>query len=128
MIAEQPINQWGQIVAKAWQDEKFKNRLLAEPAVVFKEFGIQVPAGVHIRVVENTDQIVHLTLSAKPREGELSDAELEGVAGGGKWFDFIARFDAFQNNLSPKEAEQTKGSYSPQDQGRIEAGQGYPPS
>lgn len=128
MISEQQIDQWGQIVTKAWQDEKFKNRLLAEPAVVFKEFGIQVPAGVQLRVVENTDRLVHLTIPAQPREGELSDAELEGVAGGGRFFDFIARFDAFQDNLSPKEAEQTRGSYSPQDQGRIEAGQGYPPS
>ena len=84
MNAELQINQWGQIVAKAWQDDIFKKRLVAEPAVVLKEHGIQVPAGVQLRVVENTDQVIHLTLPAQPREGELSDEELEGVAGG--WF------------------------------------------
>lgn len=82
MNTEQTVNQWGQIVAKAWQDDKFKNRLLAEPAAVFQEFGVEVPAGVQLRVVENTDQVVHLTLPAEPREGELSDDDLENVAGG----------------------------------------------
>ena len=84
MNAEQKINQWGQIIAKAWQDDKFKRRLLAEPAAVAKEFGLQVLPGVQLRVVENTDKLVHLTLPAKPRDGEIADSELAGVAGGTK--------------------------------------------
>ena len=79
---QQGINQWGQIVAKAWQDDAFKKRLLADPAAVLKEQGLELPAGTQIRVVENTDQVIHLTLPAKPLERELSEAELEGVAGG----------------------------------------------
>jgi hypothetical protein len=82
MNAEQQINQWGQIVAKAWQNDGFKKRLLANPSAVLKERGLEVPGGVQIRMVEDTDQILHLTLPAKPRERELSDAELAGVAGG----------------------------------------------
>lgn len=82
---------WGQIVAKAWQDESFKKRLLAEPAAVFKEFGVAVSPSIQVRVVENTDTRVYLTIPAKPHEAELSDAELEGVAGGSTLGRIIAR-------------------------------------
>ena len=73
---------WGQIVVKAWQDDGFKKRLLAEPAAVLKEYGLEVPPGIQLRLLEDTDQIIHLTLPAKPRTGELSDADLAAVAGG----------------------------------------------
>lgn len=33
---------YGRIVAKAWSDEAFKQRFMAEPAAVLKEHGIQV--------------------------------------------------------------------------------------
>ena len=82
MTTDEQVSQWGQIVAKAWQDDGFKKRLLANPSAILKERGLEVPAGVQLRVVENTDQVVHLTLPAKPRKGELSDEQLEGVAGG----------------------------------------------
>ena len=84
MNAEQQAKQWGQIVAKAGQDEMFRKRLLADPSTVVKEFGVEVPAGVQLRVVENTDQVLHLALLplAGQQDKELSDEELEGVAGG----------------------------------------------
>jgi hypothetical protein len=44
--------QWGRVVARAWDDEAFRRRLLAEPASVLCEEGIEVPAGVAVRVVE----------------------------------------------------------------------------
>ena len=80
--AEDQLNQWGQIVAKTWQDDAFKKRLLANPSAVLKDEGLAVAPGVQIRVVENTDKVQHLTLPARPRGGELSEAELAGVAGG----------------------------------------------
>jgi hypothetical protein len=82
MSADQQVSQWGQIVTKASQDDNFRKRLLAEPATTMQEFGFKLPDGVQLRVLENTDEVVYLTLPAKPREGELSDADLEGVAGG----------------------------------------------
>ena len=82
MNAEQQISSWGQVVTKAWQDDGFKKRFLANPSAVLKEHGLEVPPGVELRVVENTDRIQYLTLPAQPRDGELSDAELEGAAGG----------------------------------------------
>jgi mersacidin/lichenicidin family type 2 lantibiotic len=46
---------------------------------------MDVPEGINVNVVENTDTTVHVTLPAAP-EGhtELSDEELENAAGGWK--------------------------------------------
>ena len=74
--------QWNQIVTRALTDAAFKERLMADPAKVFKEQGIAVPPGVEIRVLENTDTVVHLTLPASAAAGELSETELAGVTGG----------------------------------------------
>lgn len=74
--------QWNQIVTRALTDAAFKQRLLAEPATVIKEQGIAVPSGVEIRVVENTDSVVHLTLPSPAAAGELSENELAGVSAG----------------------------------------------
>ena len=74
--------QWGQIVAKAWQDEAFKKRLLAEPASVLKELGVAVPADMTVKVIENTPKTCYLTLPVKPSTDQLSAEDLERVAGG----------------------------------------------
>ena len=72
---------WGQVVARAWSDEAFKRRLLAEPGAVLGEQGLELRAGVEVRVVENTAEVVHLVLPAPP-EGELSEEQLDRAAGG----------------------------------------------
>ena len=71
----------GKIIARAWRDPAFKAKLLADPQATLKEAGVAVPAGVKVTVVENTDSHFHLVLPPKPA-GELSDAELDKVAGG----------------------------------------------
>ena len=75
---------YGRVVAKAWSDAAFKQRLLADPSAVLKAEGVAVPEGVELRLVENTDKVVHLTLPAKP--AELSDEQLDQVAGGASGF------------------------------------------
>ncbi|HNP73458.1 MAG TPA: thiocillin family RiPP [Kouleothrix sp.] len=73
--------QYGQVVAKAWADDDFKARLLADPASVLAEAGLAPPAGVEVRAVENTSNVVYLTIPSKPSD-ELSDEQLNQVAGG----------------------------------------------
>jgi hypothetical protein len=70
---------WVQIVAQARADKTLKQRLIDTPTAVLKEYGINVGEGLDIRVVENTDKVVYLTL---PAVSELSDRELDGVVGG----------------------------------------------
>ena len=74
------------LIQRSLQDEEFRQRLLADPkAAVEEELGIQLPAEVQIRVVEETADTIYLALpSASPagEGGELSDRELDAVAGG----------------------------------------------
>jgi hypothetical protein len=56
---------------------------LSNPAAILKEEGIEPPQGVQVKLVENTQNVVHLTLPAKVA-GELSEKDLELVAAGGK--------------------------------------------
>ncbi|PKK88896.1 MAG: hypothetical protein CVV64_16765 [Candidatus Wallbacteria bacterium HGW-Wallbacteria-1] len=69
---------------KAWTDEDFKKRLLADPSAGFQEAtGIHAPEFMKIVMHENTPNLVHIALPyVSPVEGELSDADLEAVAGG----------------------------------------------
>jgi len=78
------LKKWSQLVAQAWADEKLKQQLLVNPTRVLQEHGIEVPAGVEIRVVENTDKVSYLMLPPKPAGGvaELTSGQLSGIAGG----------------------------------------------
>jgi hypothetical protein len=74
-------NEFGKIIAKAWRDPAFKAELIANPAAALKAEGIDVPAGMAVTVLENTDKKFHLVLPPVPT-GELSDETLNDVAGG----------------------------------------------
>jgi hypothetical protein len=71
---------FGQIVAKAWEDEEFKKRLLSDATSVFREYGADIPEGFTVKVMEDTGNLVHLPLP--PRPDELDLEELEKAAGG----------------------------------------------
>jgi len=75
-------NDFGKIIARAWRDPAFKAELIANPAAALKAEGINVPDGMAVTVVENTDKQFHLVLPPAP-SGELSDEALEAVSGGG---------------------------------------------
>jgi len=44
----------GKIMAKAWSDPGFKERLRSEPAAALMELQISLPKGMEIAVLENT--------------------------------------------------------------------------
>ena len=73
--------QYGQLVAKYWADDDYKKRLLEDPAGAMKELGIDVPEGVEVRIVVNTDKVHYIAIPAHPPE-ELSEDVLAQVAGG----------------------------------------------
>jgi Nitrile hydratase, alpha chain len=79
------------LVERSLQDD-FRRRLLEDPrAAVEHELGTRLPEGVQVRAVEETADKIYLVLpSASPpgeEGGELSERELEAVAGGGTWVD-----------------------------------------
>ena len=49
-----------------------------------KKHGVDVPAGMKLKVVENTESVYHLVLPSAPsaHETELGEAELSAAAGG----------------------------------------------
>jgi sirohydrochlorin ferrochelatase len=50
---------------------------------VLAEHGMDVPDGMDVKVVENADNCVHITMPAPPTGfNELSDEELSNAAGG----------------------------------------------
>ncbi len=72
---------FAKVIAKAWRDPAFKAELIANPAAALKAEGIDVPAGMTVTVLENTDKLFHLVLPPVPSD-ELSDEALDGVSGG----------------------------------------------
>jgi hypothetical protein len=74
------------IVERLLKDSAFKGELMSNPAAaIAKETGWQVPAGVSIKVVEETADTFYLVVPHIETDGgELSDEQLENVAGGSR--------------------------------------------
>ena len=56
---------------------------MADAKAVLAEYGMDVPDGMDVNVVENTDNTVHITMPAPPSgHQDLSDDVLSDAAGG----------------------------------------------
>jgi hypothetical protein len=69
------------VITKAWSDPAYKAKLVADPRAALAEAGLNAPANLNIKVVENTNSLVHLVLPPPP-SAELSEESLAMVSGG----------------------------------------------
>ena len=96
MDADESNQKMDQLIAKTWSDAEFKQRLLDDPRGVLEAAGAQIPAGLQVRALANTDRVFHLVLPMKPTH--LSDLDLDNIAAGAGgrfafpfiWFSFEA--------------------------------------
>lgn len=73
----------GKVMKRAWADSEFKTQLLSEPKAAIQDAtGVTLPENMTVNVYENTPEMRHMILPANPNDSELSDMDLEGVAGG----------------------------------------------
>jgi hypothetical protein len=78
-----------QLIEKAWKDDAFRQALRRDPqGTVESVLGGKLPAGVQVKLVEESANTFYLVLPAKldrAPAGQLTDQQLDAVAGG--WTD-----------------------------------------
>ena len=71
------------LFAACWKDDALKARFMSDPKAVLAERGIDMPDGMDVKVVENADNTVHITMPLAPDgHEEMSMEELSQAAGG----------------------------------------------
>jgi hypothetical protein len=73
------------IVARAWEDEEFKQKFLADPKAMFEDYmGSKLPESLVMTAHQEDADHLHFVIPAKPAVSldELSDEDLERIAGG----------------------------------------------
>jgi hypothetical protein len=76
-------NQLAELFAACWKDEALKARFMSDPKAVLAEYNMDIPDGMDVNVVENSDNCVHITMPMAPDgHHNLSDEELTAAAGG----------------------------------------------
>jgi hypothetical protein len=58
------------VINRAGSDESFRQRFLAEPKAVLEEYGITLPKGLEVEVVEQTDKVTYVVLPFKAEDAE----------------------------------------------------------
>jgi hypothetical protein len=72
-----------EIAVKAFQDPAFMNALRADPkAVMAREYDLNIPDNVVVELIEEGPTKLYLRLPPNPHDLELTDEQLEAVAGG----------------------------------------------
>jgi hypothetical protein len=76
---------WDKVVEQAQKNPKYYEQLMADPrGLMEKQLGTPIPKSVNIKVLEEAPDTYYIVLPAFAKEGEeLSDSDLEKVAGGG---------------------------------------------
>jgi anti-anti-sigma factor len=61
-------NPLSDIIARTCLDKAFRRELISNPEAVLRREGIEVPEGVTVKVIENTDDRLHIVLPTTPGE------------------------------------------------------------
>lgn len=73
-----------EIIARAWTDDSFRARLETDPSAALAEAGFPDPNGRVVKVTPEAPGSLVLVIPPAPAaSSEVSDAELDSVAGGG---------------------------------------------
>jgi hypothetical protein len=71
------------IIAHAWKNQNFKNKLLKDPQSAFREFGFNLPQNYKIQVIEEKENQYTLILPQCPTECQsFSENQLLQFVGG----------------------------------------------
>ena len=73
-----------QLIAKAWKDPAYQDELMHDTrGTIEREFHVTLPADLHIQVLAEEANTLYVVVPQPPEKmGELSDRDLEAVAGG----------------------------------------------
>lgn len=99
------------LIAKAQADPAFRQALLKDAKTAIEtEFGIKFPSGMEFKVLEETPMTNYLVLPPA-LNGELSDDELDAVAGG--WFSSF--FKTFTQDVTVNKAKTADKAFKAMD-------------
>jgi len=68
---------WAKVVAKAWADDGFKEKLIKDPIPILKENGVEFPAGAKLNVIEAEGGEVYLVIPPKPEKPGMGVEEVQ---------------------------------------------------
>jgi hypothetical protein len=63
---QEQMKRMAKVIAKAWSDESFKERLLSDPSAVLEAEGISVRKGAEVKVVEETEKLSYFVIPMLP--------------------------------------------------------------
>ncbi|MDP5218563.1 hypothetical protein Q5Y75_15145 [Ruegeria sp. 2205SS24-7] len=67
---------------RAWNDPAFRTLLDTNPKAALAELGGDIPDGVNIKCVMDTEKVKYLHITAAPAEGEISELDMMAAQGG----------------------------------------------
>jgi hypothetical protein len=70
-----PMLQYAHVIARAWKEPAFKQLLISDPHAAWAEEGVTLPAGLRVRVLEDTETVVHFVLPQKFSEDVPKDIQ-----------------------------------------------------